>query len=71
VSINAPRFTSNPPQLHHKNTIKKTLFSQKPPEKTRFHHTQKKAARQKSRTALSLIRVPPRASAVDRLYIIA
>jgi hypothetical protein len=32
-AVNTPRFTSNPPQLHHKNTTTKHHFSPKPPAK--------------------------------------
>src|SRR5437879_6614144 len=42
VSVNAPRFTSNPPQLHHKNTTFKTHIFAKPPAKTAFSPRQKK-----------------------------
>jgi hypothetical protein len=43
VSVNSPRFTSNPPQLHHKITTLKTAFSQKPLQKRPPHHAAKKA----------------------------
>jgi hypothetical protein len=46
TSINAPRFTSNSPQLHHKNTTQKQPFSQKTLEKRPSHHAQKNTARQ-------------------------
>jgi hypothetical protein len=42
VSVNAPRFTINSPQLHHKNTTLKTLVFVKIPCKTLFHHGKKK-----------------------------
>jgi hypothetical protein len=41
-AVKTPQFTSNPPQLHHKKPARNHTFSQKPPEKTAFHHTQKK-----------------------------
>jgi len=33
LSVNAPRFTSNPPQLHHKKPRQKRTFSQNPLQK--------------------------------------
>jgi hypothetical protein len=33
LSVNAPRFTSNPPQLHHKRPRQKRTFSQNPLQK--------------------------------------
>jgi hypothetical protein len=42
VSVNAPRFTSNSPQLHHKNTTFKPQVSQNPLQKQPFHHSKKK-----------------------------
>jgi hypothetical protein len=33
-SINSPRFTTQSPQLHHKNTTPKTRIFPKPPSKT-------------------------------------
>jgi hypothetical protein len=33
VSVNSPRFTSNPPQIHHKKPHLKTQFFAKPPQK--------------------------------------
>jgi hypothetical protein len=41
VSVNSPRFTSNPPQIHHKKTTIKTPIFAKPPVKTTFHHSKK------------------------------
>jgi hypothetical protein len=49
MSINAPRFTSNPPQLHHKKTTFCTPLFPKTPAKTPFHHA-KKINSQKSTT---------------------
>jgi hypothetical protein len=37
ASINEPRFTSDPPQLHHKNTTIETHIFAKPPAKIGFH----------------------------------
>jgi hypothetical protein len=42
VPVNAPRFTSNSPQRHHKNTTIKSLVFAKPPSKTPFSPRQKK-----------------------------
>jgi hypothetical protein len=42
VSVDVPAFTTIPPQIHHKNTITITAFSQKPPAKTPLHHVEKK-----------------------------
>jgi hypothetical protein len=42
VSVNSPRFTSNPPQLHHPKTTLKTHIFAKPPAKTPLHHAIKK-----------------------------
>jgi hypothetical protein len=39
-AINEPQFTTNPPQLHHKNTTQKTRISQNTPQK-RLQKTQK------------------------------
>jgi hypothetical protein len=41
VSVNAPRFTTNSPQLHHKNTTLKTRVFAKPAAKWPFHHGKK------------------------------
>jgi len=41
VSVNAPQLTSNPPQLHHKNTTLKAHFFAKPLQK-RHSTTQEK-----------------------------
>jgi hypothetical protein len=45
VSVNSPRFTSNPPQIHHKKPHLKTQFFAKPPAKTPFDHTEKNNAK--------------------------
>jgi hypothetical protein len=42
VSGNTPRFTSNSPQLHHKNTTFLTHIFAKPPVKTAFFTAAKK-----------------------------
>jgi hypothetical protein len=42
TSISAPRFTSKPPQGHHKNTTLKTRIFEKPPYKNAFSPWQKK-----------------------------
>jgi hypothetical protein len=36
VSVNAPRFTTKAPQLHHKNTTSKTHIFAKTPSKNAF-----------------------------------
>jgi hypothetical protein len=41
TSINPPRFTSHPPQLHHQKTTFCTPFFLKPPAKTPLHHAKK------------------------------
>jgi hypothetical protein len=41
TAINRPRFTTNPPQPHHKNTTPKNAHFPKPPSKTPVK-TQKK-----------------------------
>jgi hypothetical protein len=52
---NTPRFTSNSPQLHHKNTTQKHPFFPKPPEKTALPpHHKKNAARQKPNRIVNL-----------------
>jgi hypothetical protein len=33
-AINSPRFTTQPPQIHHKNTTPKTHVFSEPPSKT-------------------------------------
>jgi len=40
--VNRPQFTTNPPQLHHKNTTQKTHIFQNHPQKTPANR-QKKA----------------------------
>jgi hypothetical protein len=42
VSANSPQFTSNPPQLHHKNTTFNTRIFAKPPAKTALPPRNKK-----------------------------
>jgi hypothetical protein len=42
VSVNSPRFTSNPPQLHHKITTINTHSFAKPPYKRPLSPQQKK-----------------------------
>jgi hypothetical protein len=42
LSVNSPRFTSNPPQFHHPKTTSKTHIFAKPPAKTHLHHAGKK-----------------------------
>jgi hypothetical protein len=41
VLVSSPISTSNPPQLHHKNTTLKTHLFAKPPVKTLSHHGKK------------------------------
>jgi hypothetical protein len=42
VSIHSPRFTSVPPQIHHKNTTQKHAFFPKPPAKRAILPVKKK-----------------------------
>src|SRR5260370_29660768 len=42
MAVNTPRFTLNPPQLHHKNTTLKTHVFAKPPCKNAFSPRVKK-----------------------------
>jgi len=48
---NTMQFTTIYHAIHHNFTTTKHRFSHKPPEKTPFHHAQKKCGPAKSRTA--------------------
>ncbi|MEI9979138.1 MAG: hypothetical protein WDN23_09060 [Edaphobacter sp.] len=41
MTVNFPRFTSNPPQNYQQKPARKMRFSPKTPAKTHFHHKQK------------------------------
>jgi hypothetical protein len=41
VTVNTPRFTSEPPQIHHRKTTFNTPFFAKPPSKEAFYRNKK------------------------------
>jgi hypothetical protein len=41
LTVNSPRFTSNPPRIHHQKTTLRTHLSAKTPAKTPFRHAKK------------------------------
>src|SRR6266581_7580392 len=67
ASVNAPRFTTKSPQLHHKNTTLKTHIFAKPPVKTPFHHSEKINTFVRRKVRLPLVKSKEKAQTVVHL----
>src|SRR6266700_1015737 len=67
ASVNAPRFTTKSPQLHHKNTTSKTHIFAKTPCKNAFHHSEKINTFVRRKVRLPLVKSKEKAQTVVHL----